>query len=157
MNIQVIRDSREKLDQGWIFKDEEKKNGKLFIEDTIVQCLDAADYTIKGYEDKIRIERKQNFCELFNNLINKENRLRFERELEKLRVIPHKYIIVEDILSEGMMGLSIPQYKYGAPVSKIVEMLLQYQIDYGVIPIFAGSAGKKVARKIFDIIIRKYK
>jgi hypothetical protein len=153
-DITIIRDTREQ--KGWDFPAEEKQAGKIRIAGTIEQALDAGDYTIKGYEDLIRIERKYGFTELFGNLVPKEVQLRFEREMERLRPIPHKYIIIETSLSDDILGLSIPQMKFGPPASRIVKWLMEISLEYNVMPIFAGSCGKRVAKMIFDEVVRKY-
>src|SRR6476620_5096422 len=104
-SITVVRDTREKEDQGWIFEPEEKVAGKIQILGTVETGLDAGDYTLLGYEDKIRIERKQGFCELFGNMSPKDHRERFEREMEKLRNIPYKYLIIEGMLTRDVLGM----------------------------------------------------
>ena len=151
----VIRDTREK--EGWCWE-EERRSGKINFSTTIEEKIDAGDYTVKGFEDIVRIERKQGFSELFNNLMVKDHRERFERELERLFPIKHKYIIVESSLNEDIMSLSVPQYnkRSSPPGSKLVQMLFEYQIDYGVVPIFAGPCGKRVASRIFRHVVRTY-
>lgn len=156
-SITIIRDTREKDGQGWIFEPEEKKPGRIQVLGTEVGTMDAADYSLAGYPELVAIERKQGFGELFGNLTNKEHKERFERELEKLRRFKHKYLIIEGSLSNDILGMSVPQMQYNAPPAKrIVQTLLEYQLEYGLIPVWAGDAGKKIARYIFDAIARKY-
>lgn len=153
--IKIIRDTREQ--QGWVFEPEEKVAGKVQITGTVEQMLDAADYSFVGGEELVRLERKQGFCELFTNLMTRENRLRFERELEKLKPIKHKYILVESSLNDDLLGLTVPQYKFGGPpLSKITDMLFEYQLAFDIHPIFAGTCGKKIASQIFKNVARKY-
>lgn len=154
VDITIIKDSREQ--KGWEFEAEKKTNSMAKIEGTVVEALNAADYAIKGYEDLLRIERKAGMCELFNNMMPSHNNDRFIREMEKLKDIKHKYIIVEDNLSNDVLSLSVPQMYKGPPSNTILRWLLEIQIDYGVHTIFAGNAGKRVARNLFDLIVRKY-
>ena len=146
--IQIIVDTREQ--NPWLFEEEEKKPGKIKISGSISECLDAADYAIKGYEDLVRIERKMGLRELYGSLINKDGKERFEEEIRKLKVVKFKYIAVESNLTMDILGFSLPQYKgYGPPVSKIVDQLFEYQQSFGVIPVFVGDSGNKFAKNIF--------
>lgn len=156
-SITIRKDLREKEGHGWVFEPEEKESGKVQILGMIEESMDAADYSIVGSEDLVRIEKKKGFVELFGNLINKENKERFERELEKLNKVKFKYLVVESSLNEDMMCLSVPQYRFGGPpLSKLTSMLFDYQLEFGIIPVFAGPCGKKIASQIFKNIARKY-
>lgn len=149
------KDTREQ--KGWDFtKDEKQVSGKPFFNGTIIECLDAGDYTIQNFESIFRVERKFGFCELFSNIISKVSRERFERELEKLRPIKHKYLIIEGSINEDLLNLTVPQFSHGPPVSKLLETIFSYQLEYDIVPIFAGSSGPRVMRKLCDNIIRKY-
>jgi len=151
--ITIIRDTREQ--QGWIFEPEEKKPGKIRVLGTETATLDAADYSVKGYEDLIRIERKNGFGELFCNMSPKAHKERFEREMEKLRHIPYKYIIVETVLSDDALCLSVPQMFRGPPSSAVLKWLFELQMEYGIVPVFAGDAGQRTARYLIELAIRK--
>lgn len=155
-NQTIIRDSREKIDQGWVWSVE--GNTKSIFTDTKIEKLDAGDYCLEGHYELCVIERKQSIAELYTNLFVKENRIRFENELERLKDIKHKYILVESNIGQDILGMSLPQYKgYGPPASKIIEMLIEYQLNFDIIPLFVGDAGKKIASKIFGNIVKKYK
>lgn len=154
--ITIRKDRREHEGHGWTFAAEEKEAGKVRILGTTEDSMDAADYSIVGYEDLVRIERKQNFTELIGNFINKDNRIRFENELEKLRKVKFKYLVIESDLNADMMGLSVPQFNHGPPISRITNMIWEYQLEYGIIPVFAGSCGKRIASQIFKNVARKY-
>jgi hypothetical protein len=81
---------------------------------------------------------------------------RFHREMEKLREVKHKYIIVEDNISNDLLSLSIPQFYKSPPLSVVFKWLVELQLEYGIVPIFAGNAGKKTARYLFETVLRKY-
>jgi hypothetical protein len=142
----------------WEFRKEEKVSSsyKSIVGGSVVDSLDAADYSIVGYEDIIRIERKNGFQELFGNMMPKEHKERFEREMEKLRDIPHKYILIETSLNKDALGLSIPQMYKGPPAGKVLNWLTSLQLEYNISWMFVGDCGKKIARTIFDEIVRKY-
>lgn len=152
--ITIVRDTREKM--GWDFPYEEKIAGKIRILGTVDEYIEEGDYTIKGAEDLIRIERKMGFGELFGNMIPRDHKERFEREIERLSNIRHKYIIIENNLSNDILGLSVAQFSKGPPCSSIVRWLIDLQINHDINIIFAGDAGKKVAKMIFDSIARRY-
>lgn len=149
----VIRDTREQ--KGWIFDKEEKKPGKIRCNGTVNRVLDAGDYSLVGYENIVRIERKFGFAELFGNFFPKPQWERFTREMEKLRPIKYKYLLIESSLNSDVWCLSVPQYKFGGPpVGKVFEGIVRLQQEYGIIPIFAGDCGQKCARKIFEQVIK---
>jgi hypothetical protein len=153
--ITILRDSREK--QGWWFDEEEKKPGKVRVLGTVESCLNAGDYSIVGLEDKIRIERKNGFGELFGNYWPKDNQERFIRECEKLVDIPHKYLLVETSLNYDTFGLSVPQMIKGPPVKRVVDWILQISLNYGIQPIFVGDSGQYIAKSLFCQVARMYK
>lgn len=152
-DMTIIRDTREQ--QGWTFEPEEKVAGRIQVMGTQEQALDAGDYSLVGFEDQIRIERKQGFCELFGNMTPVEHKERFEREMEKLRDIPFKYLIVEANISRDVLGLSVPQMWKAPPTSAVLRWLTELEMEYGIRVIFAGDAGKRVARMVFDTFLRR--
>lgn len=152
----ICRDTREKENNGWVFEEEEKKAGKTRVLGTLEECLSAGDYCIKDHYDLVVIERKQGFCELMGNMSPKDHMDRFLVEMEKLRPVKHKYIVVETSITKETLGLSIGQMYKGPPMKSVLKWLIQLEMEFGVVPIFAGDAGKIVARNIFDQIARKY-
>jgi len=150
--ITIIRDTRENT--GWTWEPEQEAHGGIQIINTETTGLDAADYSIKGYEDLVRIERKAGFFELFGNMTPKDNKERFEREMEKLKSVKYKYLLIETSLSEDVFRLSVPQMRYGPPGSAVFKWIIELQMKYGIIPIFS-QCGKKTARYIFDTVLSK--
>lgn len=142
----------------WTFSKEDKVHSgfKSIVIGSVVDSMDAADYSIVGYEDIIRIERKNGFGELFGNYSPKTNRERFEREMEKLRDVKHKYLIIETSLTKDSLCLSVPQFKFGMPASVVMRWLIELQLEYGIHVMFVGDAGCKTVRNIFEEIIKKY-
>lgn len=152
----IQRDTREHDTRGWFWKEEVKKPGLCRVLGTIEECISAGDYTIKGLEDKVVIERKTGFSELFGNMSPKENKIRFEKEMIKLESVQHKYILIESSLSNDILSLGIPQHYKGPPASRVLDWIISLGIDYNVNILFVGNTGKRVARTIFDNIVRKY-
>lgn len=153
----VIRDTREKPNHGWWFpREDDRKNKKFKVEETIEATLDAGDYSIKGYEDIIRIERKMGLRELFANYTPAYHKDRFIKEMEKLRHVKHKYLIIETSLSNDLISMSIPQYRTGLPGSRLIDWVIELEHEYNIIPIFAGECGQRVCREIFENILKRY-
>ena len=52
--------------------------------------------------------------------------------------------------------MSVPQIYKGPPSNVVLKWLTSLQIQYGIHFMFVGDCGKKVARNIFDEIIKRY-
>lgn len=153
--IAIQIDTREQ--KPWIFEEEPIKKGKTVrIIGSIEESLSAGDYCIYGAEDLCVIERKLGFSEIYGNIINKEGRERFEKELEKLKKVKFKYLVIESGVNLDLLSLSVPQYKFGPPVSKVIDELYNYQIDYNITPIFANNCGQKIVRNIFKNMAKRF-
>jgi len=81
----VIKDTREQ--EGYYFKAYGNCAGM------IEEKLDTGDYSIKGLEDKLCIERKGCVEELAVNLGQKK--YAFLNELERMSEFPHKFLVLE--------------------------------------------------------------
>lgn len=81
----IIRDTREQ--EGYFFKEYGNCCG------TIDEKLDTGDYSIKGLEDKLCIERKGCVEELAVNLGQKK--YAFLAEIERMSEFPHKFLVLE--------------------------------------------------------------
>lgn len=90
----VLRDNREQKPQDFApYKT--AYHHCLGTEDT---TLTTGDYTIKGLEDKLCVERKGSISELANNL--GRGKLRFMDEIGRMASFPHKFIICEFPISD---------------------------------------------------------
>lgn len=152
----IIRDTREKDKHGWFWEPEDKIAGKCRVIGTEETGLKSGDYSIKGLEDKVVIERKEGFGELHGNMSPTENKERFINEMERIKDIPHKFILVESCINRDILTLSIPQYRSGPPSRRVLEWLIELQMKYGVHVMFVGDAGKSAARLIFEKVARLY-
>jgi len=81
----VIRDTREKKGHGWHFGD------NAYCEGTEITKLDIGDYSIKGKEDILCIERKESVAELAGNCGEK----RFMKELKAMENYPFAFLLLE--------------------------------------------------------------
>ena len=111
--------------------------------------LDCGDYAIKDHLDLIVIERKKGVDELTGNF--GANRERFERELELMKNIRFKYIVVEDYWS----SIFKPSFSR-MPPNVIFESIFALELKYNVHFIFAGS--RTMAHNITrSLLLRAYK
>jgi ERCC4-type nuclease len=86
-----------------VIKDTREQDGYFFscfntCEGMIEEKLDTGDYSIKGMEDKICIERKGCVEELAVNLGQKKHA--FLAEIERMQPFPHKFIVLEFSLED---------------------------------------------------------
>ena len=112
----VIIDTRE---QDQLFKRPPK--GLMVVRDK----LDAGDYSIRGFESSIAIERKH-LSDLHQSL--GRERERFKRELDKLRLYDCKWLAVESTESDC---LSFQQFG-GMHPNAIRQSLASIECRYGI-------------------------
>ncbi len=132
----VLKDSREK--QGWDFPRDNLCLG------TEIAALKTGDYTLKGYEHLICIERKKSVSEIAGN-IGKYKR-RFEAEMQRIDAFEHAFIICEfnlqDIVDYPKFSNLPKQRRENIVISGkyILKCLIEYQLKYNVKLIFCGNA-----------------
>lgn len=135
MTYTVIRDTREQ--QGWSFHPYQQCIGME------VGTLKTGDYTIKEMPDLVCIERKASVIEIAQNVVKERDR--FERELERMRDFPHKYIICEfsmsDIVSYPSNADIPPSIKKNIKVNGkyLIRVLLELQQEYGFQLLFCDN------------------
>lgn len=102
MRVLTRQDKRvQKLGHKWpitIYWDDREKKGRWDISHFqfkfVKKRLKVADYTIKGYEDVIAVERKSGFKEFIGNLTGKK-RYKFEQYIKKLSQYPLPILVIE--------------------------------------------------------------
>ena len=102
------------------------------FKNSIIKGLSTGDYTIKYedriYEDKILVERKRSVSELYAAVGT--DRERFERELEKLAIIPFKFVVCEfdymDLVNDQPPG----QLEAPAVYGSIISWHIKYQVPF---------------------------
>lgn len=137
----LVKDTRE---QDGLYQKPPK--GLLIVRDT----LNAGDYSIKGFESVIAIERKE--LSDFYGSIGKD-RSRFKRELEKLKGYQWAGLVIEsdeaNVLSAGSWYTQMsPQ----AIRMTLVSIELRYRIN-----IYYGSTRNDCERWILDRLLMFYK
>ena len=154
----ILRDKREK--NGWSFESCAK------CQDVKDWSLITGDYTARGLEKFVCLERKANVSELANNL--GKQRPRFEAEMKRMQQFRWSYIICEFTLDELMGypknlpavirqdGTSSTAYikkrRMNGPF--MWKKLQEYQENYGVKTILCGNRydAEEKAIRIFDEI-----
>ena len=131
-----------------------------FCEGSFATKLDTGDYTIRGYEDVVTIERKGNVSELAKNLCE----ARFERELERLNKFRFAYILCEFSLSQVLaypQYSNIPEYmrdkiKISGPY--ILRKSIENEMKFGVRTVFCDSSEgvRLYMTSIFKRILEAY-
>ena len=153
----VVRDTREKVDQGWTFPLSDACAG------TIVKKLDTGDYSLLGFENLITIERKGCVAEFCGNLTqarfigkyDPHKSLAEQSEIVRLEQITWPFILleftIEDLIKYPNL-LEIPprlrktiRFRGFAALKKVVELQMKYKTKI----IFCGKKGKDVAASIF--------
>jgi hypothetical protein len=84
-NYTVIKDTREQ--DGWFFSPYDKCDGME------VGTLHTGDYTLKGFEDIVCVERKASVSEIANNLGKKKKV--FYKEIERMKDFHFRYLLLE--------------------------------------------------------------
>lgn len=154
IRFKIIRDSREKEGKGWKFKASANCSGME------VEKLNVGDYTVKGLEKILMIERKT-LGDLWNTLGGIDSYKRFMREMERAKDHKVKYLIIEATLAEvnkGYFWFVAGGRKKRSKVSSsnIIAKLISLEVKHGVHVIFAGRIdhARAHARSIMDKVFR---
>jgi hypothetical protein len=149
----VVRDTREKTDQGWTW------NKSKYCAGTVTRKLDTGDYTVEidgvCMSEYLTVERKGSISEWAKNVTE----ARFERELERLDGIQHPWILLEFNMTDVLnypVGSGIPKakwryLKFRGPfiLKKMTEMMRDHRVNL----FLCGANGKEVASNIFKRVI----
>ncbi len=85
-NYTVIKDTREQ--DGWFFSPYDKCEGME------VETLHTGDYTLKGFDDIVCVERKASVSEIAMNLGRKKKP--FQNEMERMKDFQFSFLICEN-------------------------------------------------------------
>jgi len=148
----IIRDTREK--NGWEFDFYESCSG------VVDQGMKTGDYTAKGLEEYLTIERKATTAELALNLGRK--RKQFEAELERMGEFRWKYIICEfseENVREFPRNSTVPRARWNSlrMNGKFMRKCLHnYEEKYGVKVLFKNNK-EEAEEEALKIIEEAYK
>ena len=116
---------------------------------TTKQALPAGDYSVRGLETRIAIERKT-LEDFVSTVIH--HRTRFKRELEKLRNYEIACIVVEADLRDIVLG----RYRSRAHPNAILASALAIYVDYQI-PVFFCSDREITCRFVMGLLVRYQK
>jgi hypothetical protein len=134
-NYTVIKDTREQ--DGWFFSPYDKCEGMLS------GTLHTGDYTIRGFEDVVCVERKASVSEIAMNLGRKKKS--FQDEMERMKDFQFSFLIcefdMEDILKypEGSRVPHEARSQVRVTGKYLLKCLMEFQIWYDTKIIFCGN------------------
>lgn len=147
----ILVDSREKLP--WQFDTDEDFEAIEFCK------LDAGDYSLKGMEHIISIERKANVDELFSNFT--KNKERIHAEFERLKDHKIRVVIIEQSCEDVFNPMKYYVNVHGVnkrsvkmPVAVVMSNLIELMLTFNVHIIFGGTKARTMAK---DILLSAYK
>lgn len=129
----VLIDKREK--HPYQFEDlncDKSEGGGPLVVPTESTLLASGDYSLKGFEDQVTIERKS-LSDLYGTI--GQGRDRFERELERLTTFSYAMIIIEATWQEVIVE---PPSHTQLPPKIVFRSILAWSIRYGV-PFFPAG------------------
>jgi len=141
----LIIDTREKTP--WNFEADDS------FSEVVYEKLDGGDYSIRGLENILVIERKANVDELFNNFTKDKTRIKAEFE----RLDKHKFriLIVEETWESVLNPYnyyinkkSINKKNFKMPVAVVASNLTNLMLEHNVHIIFGGSKSQSMAKGI---------
>ena len=140
MSLIIIRDTREQ--RGWSFAN---ITPRPQVE---VATLASGDYSIKGLEDKVAIERKS-LIDLFGTV--GRGRDRFERELERLAKMRFAVVVIEADLH---IIATRPPARSQLPPKVVARSIAAWSMRYGVH--FHDRRNRALAEKWTYILLERF-
>lgn len=139
-----------------IIQDTREKTPWTFSYACEVGTLSTGDYTIKGMEHLVRIERKASVEEISNNLGREFDR--FEREMTRMLDYKYRYVICEFPLADLIdypNSCRLRSVREKAVISGkfLLKRLNELQIDYGINFVFCDD--KRYALEYASSLIKR--
>jgi hypothetical protein len=134
-NYTVIKDTREK--DGWFFSEYDKCDGME------IETLHTGDYTLKGFEDIVCIERKASTSEIAMNLGRKKRP--FQAEMERMKDYPFSFLVCEFSIHDLLVfpeNSKVPQRarQHVRVTGKyLLKCLIEFQLWYDTKILFCGN------------------
>lgn len=145
-SLTVVVDSREQ--RPFQFPSASRIGKQEILVETVCLGLKAGDYSIRGWEDQIAIERKS-LSDLFGT--TGKGRERFERELERLAKMEYAAIVIEGTWED--IARRPPSHTEMQPKS-VIRSLLAWSQRYGVHIIAAGA--RPLAARLTYIMLERF-
>ena len=126
----------------------------LWKKDIEVKKLDAGDYSIKGYEDKICIERKS-LGDLFGTLGG--GHARFNREIERAKSLDYFAIVIDGTITKCLLkdfpGSHFSKMKGFVVFAILCTLHLKHDIPFYFTN--GRSESKRLIKELFNAYCRK--
>jgi len=110
--------------------------------------LATGDYSIRGFEDRIAIERKS--LDDLIGCLKGPNRERFERELQRSRALDYFSIVIEASLSDLGQGQYRSQMTPASAVQSVVALSVRYRV-----PVWFAES-RRMGQRITESLLQKY-
>jgi len=153
--------TRRPADKIVILQDDREKEPWTLPWDVEVKRLKVGDYTIRGYENVIAVEKKRDLRELLDNL-TKQDRPRFKRFLKKMEEVPLKCIVVGEELSYRNITHTLQQLKEDSngrsklTIETVKYWIVEMSVGYGIPMLFVSKQMlNDVLRKLFPRMVEK--
>lgn len=126
---------------------------------TASEKLDTGDYSIKGLENIIAIERKKNVSEIAANIVES----RFKDVLDRMKQVKYPFILLEFSLKDVLIypiGSNVPKHmwdKIKISSNFILKNITDWEIEHNIKVFFCGSASnaERLATYLFNKIFYK--
>jgi len=134
-NYTVIKDTREQ--NGWSFNEYDKCNGME------LEALHTGDYTLKGFEEVVCVERKASTLEIAGNL--GKNKERFHKEMQRMEEFPFSFLVLEFSASDLInypCNVKLPRCqksKIKVTGKYLLKSILEFQIWYNIKILFCDN------------------
>jgi hypothetical protein len=149
--FQVLRDSREQDEHGWTFPANESEG----ILGTTVRGLPTGDYTLVGFESVLCLERKGSTGEFAQNVCQD----RFERELERMRAFPVRFVVLEFTLDDlwnfpANSGIPRSRWRFLRTTREfLLKRLVELSSTYDTPFVPCGRLGREFALSVFKRVV----
>ncbi len=136
------------MEEPTIIVDTREQEGYSFSLPSVRKKLEAGDYSIVGFEEKVAVERKS-LPDFIQTIIRE--RKRFYKELEKLSKYSAACIVVEANFRDLIEG----HYRSGAHANALIGAVAS--ISVGFIPVYFCSDRQASCRFVEEFLIHFYR
>lgn len=108
---------------------------------SVVEGMPTGDYTVKGLEPYICIERKS-ISDLVTSCCSKEREV-FEAKLQRMKAYKWSFLVIEGTAEEIYAG----KYRSRGAPEAVIGSILSFAVRYGVPPLLCGNP-EQMARMV---------
>jgi hypothetical protein len=116
------------------------------------------DYTLKGFEKVVCIEKKSGWSELAGNISNKHGREKLIKEFRRMQAFPVRVVVIEDSFN-SLLSFESYHNPYVKP-SDLLEWVWDIIFEYDIKLICTGTLKSqriKILTNMFETIVEKAK